>query len=209
MKFAATVVTLAISGGLVAACNVAVDSPLGVRALQQTVKPGESVTGKVINPDGKITVGLQNFVTHEITTCIYSGGKKKFTCPTSTDAEGLYVVGVTDTAHPDDGTKKAPVAVTVIDDYAPQVSVQDKATEGEAVTVSLLMWGARRGVTVKVFQKGDKPLISRRVQTGGDGTGKTTLTGLKAGDYVLTISDGLWTIGRDSLDSKLLLTVTK
>ena len=207
MKFGTTVLAAVAAGGLVAACNIAVDSPLGVHATTQTVLPGKPVTGRVVNPDGKVTVALQNFVTHEITTCIYKTGKKTFSCPTSTDAEGLYVVGVTDTAHPDDGTAKARVAVTAIDDYLPQVSVQDKAKPGQDVSVALLMWGADRTVTVKVLDKAGKTVFSGKVTTAKAGDARTTVPGLKAGTYSLVVNDRLWTIGGDNSDSQLTLTV--
>ncbi len=208
MRFGKTVATVVVASGLVAACNLAVDSRLDVRTATQFVKPGDDITGHVINPDGKIVVALQNFVTHELTTCIYKSGKKTFTCPTSTDAEGLYVVGVTDSSQPDSGTQKARVAVTAIDDYAPQVSVQEKAAAGEDVAVSLLMWGADRTVTVKVLDKDKTTVFSGKTTTESDGSGKVVVPGLKQGSYALEVADRLWTIGGPASDTRLALSVS-
>lgn len=207
MKYGRMMACAAVTGSLVAACNLAVSTPLGVTAATQVVRPGGNVTGRVINPDGKITVALQNLVTHEITTCIYAEGQRTFACPTSTDAEGLYVVGVIDASHPKDGTKKVRVAVTAIENYAPHVSVQNNAKPGQAVAVALLMWGADRTVTVTVFDKSGAKVFTGQTRTQQDGSGTVTVAGLKSGTYTLQAADRLWTVGTPDSGAHPVLTV--
>ncbi len=209
MKFGKPAAAIVATSGLVAACALAVDGPLGVSPDVRFVKPGDAIKGSVTNPDGKVAVALQNAVTHELTTCIYRSSKKTFTCPTSTDAEGLYVVGVTDAGHPKDGTKKARIAVTGINDYSPQVSVQEKAKVDEDVVVSLLMWGADRTVTVTVTNDNGAEVFTGRTRTAKDGGGKVTVSGLEAGSYTLQVADRLWTAGIADAGPKLRLTVSK
>lgn len=208
MKFGKTVASVVAAGGLVAACAITVDHPLEVSATSRFVKPGDAIRGQVINPSGKITVALRNAVTHEITTCSYSSGKKTFSCPTSTDAEGLYVVGVTDAGQPKAGTKKARIAVTALGDYAPQVSVQDKAKPGDDVSVALLMWGSERAVTVTVHDKAGTEVFTGKTLTAKDGSGSVTLSGLKSGSYSLQVADRLWTAGVADAGPALHLTVS-
>lgn len=209
MKLGKPVTALVVASGLFAACNMAVHSPLDVRPATQFVQPGHAITGRVVNPDGKITVALQNYVTHERSTCSYDSDKKKFSCPTSTDAEGLYVVGVTDVGQPKEGTKKARVAVTTLDGYAPKVSVQEKAKAGKDVTVSLLMWGADRTVTVTVLDTKRETVFTGMTKTANDGGGQVNVKGLKPGGYSLEVADRLWNVGGPGSGTRLVLTVSK
>lgn len=208
MKIGKPLAAIVLISGLAAACNIAVDKPLGVSPDAQFVAPGDTIKGRVINPGGAVSVALQNSVTNEQTTCTYSSGKKTFACPTSTDAEGLYVVGVTDAGHPDDGTKKARIAVTGLSNYSPQVSVQDKAKRGEDVAVSLLTWGAERTVTVNVLDKSGATVFTGKTRTARDGGGKVTVKGLSAGSYTLQVADRLWTAGVADAGPELRLTVS-
>lgn len=207
MKFGKPVAALVLTSGLVAACAISTNSSLDVQPEARFFAPGDTIKGSVVDPSGKITVALENYTTHELTTCTYSSGKKKFACPTSTDAEGIYVVGVTDARQPDRGTQKARVAVTGIEDYAPQVSVQEKAKPGEEVVVSLLMWGATRGVTVRVLDKAGSTIFTGKTTTAKDGGGKVAVKGLSAGSYTLHVADRLWTFGVPDSGKKILLAV--
>ncbi len=190
-----TVASIFATGTLVAACALAAGSELDIRPSTQTVDPGQSITGKIINPSGKVAVALQDSVTHEILTCNYHSNAKTFSCPTPANQQGLFVVGVTDSGHSNQKTVKVPVAVTAIQDYAPQVSVQNKAKVGQDVVVSLLRWGARRGVTLKVFDAAHQEVMNRRATTDASGKASTALSDLAAGDYRLEVSDSLWTVG--------------
>lgn len=192
--------------GLIAACAAAASGDLGVRTTALSVKPGAAITGTVANPSGKVAVALQDYATHELLTCTYRSGKKSFSCPTPVNQQGLYVIGVTDTGHTGQGTVKIPVAVTTISGYAPEVSVQNRAKPGQDVVVSLLMWGAKRGVTVKVLDEGGTMVLSRRAVTDTEGKVSTTLSDLKAGSYRIVASDNLWTVG-GAFGKKVTLTV--
>lgn len=195
MLLGKTVAAIFAAGTLVAACSLATGSDLDIQASTQTVGPGQLITGKVINPSGKIVVAMQDFATHEILTCNYHSSKKTFSCPTPTNQQGLFVVGATDTGHSEQQTAKVPVAVTAIRDYAPQVSVQSKAKAGQDVVVSLLMWGPRRGVTVRVFDTSHSEVLKQRVTTDASGKASAALSDLAAGSYQLEVSDSLWTVG--------------
>lgn len=195
MLLGKTVAAIFATGTLMAACSLATGSDLDIQASTQTVGPGQAITGKVLNPSGKIVVAMQDFATHEILTCNYRSNKKTFSCPTPANQQGLFVIGATDTGQRKQKTAKVPVAVTAIRDYAPQVSVQSKAKAGQDVVVSLLMWGPRRGVTVKVFDASHNEVINRRVTTDGSGKASAALADLAAGDYRLEVSDSLWTVG--------------
>src|SRR4051794_38298959 len=49
-------ITITVSG-----CDLATDTPLGVTSTTRAVAPGDPITGKVIYPDGKITVSVAPF----------------------------------------------------------------------------------------------------------------------------------------------------
>lgn len=195
MLLGKTFAAIFATGTLMAACSIATGSDLDIQASTQTVDPGQAITGKVINPSGKVVVAMQDSVTREILTCNYRSKNKTFSCPTPVNQQGLFVIGATDTGQPKQKTAKVPVAVTAIQNYAPQVSVQNKSNAGQDVVVSLLMWGARRGVTVKVFDASHSEVVKRRVMTDSSGKASAALADLAAGDYQLEVSDSLWTVG--------------
>src|SRR4051812_15736811 len=65
------VATVTVSG-----CNVATDTPLGVTSTTRAVAPGDPVTGKVIYPDGKITVTIAPFASPRNTSLHRTAGEK-------------------------------------------------------------------------------------------------------------------------------------
>ena len=112
---------VAAGGFAVSGCDFATDTPLSVTSTTRAVAPGDPITGKVIYPDGKITVTIAPFASarnaklHRTAgekSCEYHRFSKKYSCPTTDLEQGLYIVQVTDAAQPGEGTAEAQVAVT-------------------------------------------------------------------------------------------------
>lgn len=197
------------------ACDFAVDTPLGVRAAQRAVAPGQPITGTVIYPDGKMTVTLapaplaagsaseQVAPTDEHRTegeqpCSYRSRKHTFRCSTTGLAEGRYVVQVTDSAQPGEGTAKDFVAVTSIADYDARVRLRDRDyTPDEDVSIPLTGWGAGRRIEVEVRTEEGRTITAERLTADASGRASIRLGRLPEGSYDLAVSDGLTSLGTD------------
>ncbi len=150
--------TITVSG-----CDFATDTPLSVTSTTRAVAPGDPITGKVIYPDGKITVTIAPFASPRNTklhrtagekACEYHRFSKKYSCPTTDLEQGLYLVQVTDAAQPGEGTAEAQVAVTdavtEAGGYDPHIVISNADGEAKAGPATLKLTGWRPGVAVQM-----------------------------------------------------------
>ena len=189
-----TLLTLAATSG----CDFAVDTPLGVEEVPIAVAPGEEVTGRVVYPDGDITVTIgpaqrglpQDERVEDTTPCEYDD--ELLACPTSELTEGVHAVQVTDAAQPGELVKTAYVAVSSRPGYDPAVtSAPEYPTDGEMFDARLTGWGADQQLRVRVLRRG-KVLQRVRVTTDATGTAAVEIGRAGPAAYEVTVRDGLW-----------------
>ncbi len=199
--------TITVSG-----CDFATDTPLSVTSATRAVAPGDPITGKVIYPDGKITVTIAPFAsprntklhrTAAETACEYDQFSKKYSCPTTDLEQGLYIVQVTDAAQPGEGTAEAQVAltdaVTEAGGYNPHIVISNAEGEAKAGPATLKLTGWRPGVAVQMtmIDENDKTVFTGAAVPDGDGAATVQTPFLQIGHYNLSATDGLWKFSGD------------
>jgi hypothetical protein len=145
--------TITVSG-----CDFATDTPLSVTSTTRAVVLGDPITGKVIYPDGKITVTIAPFASprnaerHRTAgekACDYHRSSTTYSCRTTGLEQGLYIVQVTDAAQPGEGTAEAQVAVTdavtEAGSYDPHIVIGDADGRARAGRATLKLTGWRPG----------------------------------------------------------------
>jgi hypothetical protein len=210
----ATLLTGAVAVGsiTVAGCDFATDTPLSVTSATRAVAPGDPITGKVIYPDGKITVTIAPFASPRNTDlhrtagekgCEYHRFTKKYSCPTTDLGQGLYIVQVTDAGQPGEGTAQAQVAVTdAVDEvggYNPHVVISNADGEAKAGPATLKLTGWRPGVAVRMrmIDENDKTVFTGTVVPDKHGAATARTRFLEVGHYNLSATDGLWKFSGD------------
>jgi hypothetical protein len=183
----------------------ATDTPLGVTADHRAVAPGVQITGKVIYPDGKMTVTIapaaspatDGHRTRGEEACDYRHVQHRFSCETDALPVGLYVVQVTDAAQPGEGTALAQVAVTDTPGYDPQITVADGTGEAKAGRVTLVLTGWKPGspVLVRLVYQNGKTVFTGRALPDAQGQARLRTPALLAGHDDIVATDGLWKIG--------------
>ena len=161
---------------LVTGCGFAVDTPLGTADLPVAVAPGEEVTGRVVHPDGDITVTIgpaqrglrQDERVEAALPCAYDD--EQLTCTTDTLAEGVHAVQVSDAAQPGELVQTAYVVV------------------GDAG------WGAEQELRVRVLLRGEV-VQRRRLTTDAAGTAAVEVGRAGREAYEVRVRDGLWGAG--------------
>lgn len=183
---------------LATGCGFAVDTPLGVEDVSSAVAPGEEVTGRVVYPDGDITVTIgpaqrglaQDERVEDTTPCEYDD--ERLSCPTSGLAEGVHAVQVSDAAQPGEQVKTAFVAVSSRPGYDPAItSTPEYPTDGEMFDARLTGWGADQQLRVRVLRRG-KVLQRVRVTTDASGTAAVEIGKAGPAAYEVRVRDGLW-----------------
>ncbi len=195
-----TALALALSG-----CEFATDTPLGVTSDQRAVAPAGPVEGRIINPDGKMTVTIapsalpteNGHRSLDERPCDYRSSSRRFSCPTEASWQGLYVVQVTDAAQPGEGTALAQVALTDVPGYDPQIKIGDGTGEAEPGPVLLRLsgWQPGRAVTVRLLDEDLRPLLDKQVRPDAQGDAELRTPALSRGFHDLEATDGLWKIG--------------
>ena len=199
---------LAAGSLTVAGCDFATDTPLSVTSTTRAVAPGEPITGKVIYPDGKITVTIAPFASprnaalHRTAgerACEYHRFTKKYSCPTTDLEQGLYIVQVTDAGQPGEGTAEAQVAVTDADGYDPHIVISNADGEAEAGPATLTLTGWRPGVAVRMrmIDENDTTVFTGTAVPDEDGAASVRTPFLGVGHYDLSATDGLWRFSGD------------
>lgn len=206
-RSAALVGTIVVGSLTLAGCEFATDTPLGVSTRSPSVAPGHDISGKVVYPDGTITVTLapsnapvtDMHRTRGEAPCDYQRSTATFVCSTTGLPQGLYVVQVTDAKQPGEGTALAQVAITVTSGYAPRITAADGSGETTAgpTTLKLSGWTRQGAVRVTLLDENDRTVFT--VSTVPDARGTATLRtpALKPGSYSVEATDGLWKIGGD------------
>lgn len=195
--------TFAVSG-----CDFATDTPLSVTSATRAVAPGDPITGKVIYPDGRITVTIAPFASprnaqlHRTAgerACEYHRFSKTYSCPTTDLAEGLYLVQVTDAGQPGEGTAEAQVAVTEAGGYDPHVVISNVDGEAEVGPATLELTGWRPGVVVRMrmVDENDEVVFAGTAVPDEDGAASVRTPSLGVGHYNLSATDGLWRFSGD------------
>jgi hypothetical protein len=199
--------TITVSG-----CDFATDTPLSVTSTTRAVAPGDPITGKVIYPDGRITVTLAPFAsprntklhrTAEENACEYHRSSKKYSCPTTDLEQGLYIVQVTDAAQPGEGTAEAQVAitdaVTEAAGYDPQIVISNADGEAKAGPATLKLTGWRPGVAVqmRMIDENNKTVFTGEAVPDKHGAATVRTPFLEVGHYNLSATDGLWKFSGD------------
>lgn len=206
----AVVLAGAVAAGTftVSGCDFATDTPLSVTSTTRAVAPGDPIAGKVIYPDGKITVTIAPFAsprnaklhrTEGEKACEYHRFSKKYSCPTTGLAQGLYVVQVTDAGQPGEGTAQAQVAITDFAGYNPQITAGDGSEEAKAGPVTLKLTGWKPGVAVRMrmIDENDKTVFTGTAVPDAHGAATVTTPPLRVGHHNLDATDGLWKISGD------------
>ena len=199
--------TITVSG-----CDFATDTPLSVTSTTRAVAPGDPITGKVIYPDGKITVTIAPFASprnakqHRTVgeeACEYHRFSKKYTCPTADLEQGLYLVQVTDAGQPGEGTAQAQVAVTdAVNEtggYNPHIVITNVDGEAKAGPATLKLTGWRPGVPVpmQMIDENNKTVFTGTAVPDMHGAATVRTPFLKVGHYNLSATDGLWRFSGD------------
>ena len=199
--------TITVSG-----CDLATDTPLGVTSATRAVAPGDPITGKVIYPDGRITVTIAPFASprnaklHRTAgeqACEYHRFSTKYSCPTTDLDEGLYLVQVTDAAQPGEGTAEAQVAVTgavtEASGYSPDVVITNADGEAEAGPATLKLTGWRPGVAVRMtmIDENNQTVFTGTAVPDAHGAATVRTPTLGVGHYNLSATDGLWRFSGD------------
>lgn len=186
---------------LVTGCGFAVDTPLGTADLPVAVAPGEEVTGRVVHPDGDITVTIgpaqrglrQDERVEAALPCAYDD--EQLTCTTDTLAEGVHAVQVSDAAQPGELVQTAYVAVSSRPDYEPAVdSTPANPADGEMFDARLTGWGAEQELRVRVLLRGEV-VQRRRLTTDAAGTAAVEVGRAGREAYEVRVRDGLWGAG--------------
>lgn len=189
-----TLLTLAATSG----CGFAVDTPLGVEDVPPAVAPGEDVTGRVVHPDGDITVTIgpaekglrQDERVEGAVPCEYHD--ERLTCLTTGLTEGVHAVQVSDAAQPGELVQTAYVAVSARPGYDPAVtSAPEYPTDGEMFDARLTGWGPDQELRVRVLRRG-KVLQRVRVTTDAAGTAAIEIGRAGPAAYEVRVRDGLW-----------------
>jgi len=204
---AVAVGTITVSG-----CDFAIDTPLSVTSATRAVAPGEPIVGKVIYPDGKITVTIAPFASprnaklHRTAgekACEYHRFSKKYSCPTTDLEQGLYIVQVTDAGQPGEGTAEAQVAVTdavtEAGGYNPDIVLSNADGEAKAGPATLKLTGWRPGVTVRMrmIDENNKTVFTGAAVPDEHGAASVRTPFLEVGHYNLSATDGLWKFSGD------------
>jgi hypothetical protein len=199
--------TIALAG-----CDFATDTPLSVTSTTRAVAPGDPITGKVVYPDGKITVTVAPFSsprnsklhrTADEKACTYHRSAKSYSCPTTDLAQGLYIVQVTDAAQPGEGTAEAQVAVTdavsQAGGYDPHIVLSNADGEAKAGPATLKLTGWRPGVAVRMrmVDENDKTVFTGTAVPDEHGAATVRTRFLDVGHYDLSATDGLWRFNGD------------
>lgn len=210
----AVVLAGAVAAGTftVSGCDFATDTPLSVTSTTRAVAPGDPIAGKVIYPDGKITVTIAPFASprnaklHRTAgekACEYHRFSKKYSCPTTDLEQGLYIVQVTDAAQPGEGTAEAQVAVTdavtEAGGYNPHIVISNVDGEAKAGPATLKLTGWRPGVAVQMWMidENDKKVFTGTAVPDKDGAATVRTPFLEVGHYNLSATDGLWKFSGD------------
>jgi hypothetical protein len=203
---------VAVAALTVSGCDFATDTPLSVTSTARAVAPGDPITGKVIYPDGKITVTIAPFASPRNTKLHRTGGEKaceyhrfskKYSCPTAHLERGLYIVQVTDAAQAGEGTAEAQVAVTdavtEAGGYDPHILIGNAGGEAKAGPATLKLTGWRPGVAVRVrlIDANNKTVFTGAAVPGKHGAATVRTPFLKVGHYDLSATDGLWRFSGD------------
>lgn len=209
----AVVLAGAVAAGTftVAGCDFATDTPLSVTSTTRAVAPGDPIAGKVIYPDGKITVTIAPFGSprdaklHRTAgekACEYDRFSNNYSCPTTELEQGLYIVQVTDAAQPGEGTAEAQVAVTdavtEAGGYNPHIVISNDG-EAKAGPATLKLTGWRPGVAVQMWMidENDNNVFTGTAVPDEYGAATVRTSFLKVGHYNLSATDGLWKFSGD------------
>jgi len=199
--------TITVSG-----CDFPIDTPLSLTSATRAVAPGDPITGKVIYPDGHITVTIAPFASPRNTElhrtagekgCEYHRLSKKYSCPTTDLEQGLYIVQVTDAAQPGEGTAEAQVAVTdAVNEaggYNPQIVISNADGEAEAgpATLTLTGWRPAVAVRMRMIDENNKTVFTGTAVPDTRGAATVRTPFLKVGHYNLSATDGLWKFSGD------------
>lgn len=183
---------------LLVGCGLAVDTPLGIAETPASVTPGEPVTGRVVNPDGDITVTIAaagDVVDRyerpgSASACAYDD--EQLACPTLGVPEGVHAIQVSDAAVPSELVRTAYVAVTDRPDYDPAVTTEPEAPPaGLPFLVVLTGWGPEQDLVVRVTQAG-RPVERARLTTDGRGRAELEVPPADDAVHVVLVRDGLW-----------------
>ncbi len=179
-------------------CGFAVDTPLGVEDVPAAVAPGEPVTGRVIYPDGDITVTIgpaqrglaQDARVEGAVPCEYAD--ERLSCPTDGLTEGVHAVQVTDAAQPGELVQTAYVAVSSRPGYDPEVtSAPVHPAAREVFDARLTGWGAGQELRLRVLHRG-RVVQRLRVTTDGSGTAAVEVGRAGPAAYEVRGRDGIW-----------------
>lgn len=210
----AVIIAGAVAAGTitVSGCDFATDTPLSVTSTTRAVALGDPITGKVIYPDGKITVTIAPFASPRNTelhrtagekTCDYHRFSKKYSCPTADLEQGLYIVEVTDAAQPGEGTAEAQVAVTdavtEAGGYNPHIVISNADGEAKAGPATLKLTGWRPGVAVqmRMIDENNRTVFTGAAVPDKHGAATVRTPFLKVGHYNVSATDGLWKFSGD------------
>jgi hypothetical protein len=124
------------------------DTALEVTAAEIGFRPGAPVVGRVLHPEGAITVTLapapidprrplrrgyskQESTARDVVRCEYVATTRRYSCPTEGLAQGRYVVQVTDAGMPSEGTVSTAVALHEAPGYNPAAGLVPYEVPGE------------------------------------------------------------------------------
>ena len=204
---AVAVGTITVSG-----CDVATDTPLGVTSATRAVVPGHPITGKVVYPDGRITVTIAPFTSPVDATrhrtageraCSYHRSSATYACPTTGLSQGLYIVQVTDAAQPGEGTAEAQVAVTDAvtgpGGYDPRIVIgnADGRVKAGPATLSLTGWRPGVAVRMRMVDENGTTVFTGAAVPDVHGAATVRTPSLEVGHYDLSATDGLWRFSGD------------